>query len=134
MDLSPSQRRTRLGAALSAAALVLAGCGGGIFIGIGDDNDEPPSVSLVVDVDMASPGQTVRLAAAASDDFCLDDVAFYRLAPDGSARLLGNDGARPFEWDAVIPDEGRPQVQFFARAHDCHGQASDSALVTVQVR
>ena len=120
--------------AAAVLALLLAGCGGGVFIGIGDDGDEPPSVSLVAAVEVASPGETVWLAAAASDDFCLDDVAFYRVAPGGGALLLGDDGSRPFEWDAVVPEDARGEVQFFARARDCAGQDTDSAVVTVQVR
>jgi hypothetical protein len=115
-----------------AAALALAGCGGGLYVGIGDEDDEPPSVSLVADVSQAVPGQVVRLAAAASDDFRIDEVAFYKLESDGSATLIANDGGAPYSVDIVMPNVARGVVvYFFARAYDDVGQRSDSTLVGV---
>jgi hypothetical protein len=115
-----------------AVVLALAGCGGGLWIGVGDDGfDDPPSVNLAVSPDAARSGDTVRLAAAASDDFAIDHVDFFRLQSDGSALLLGSDSAAPYQLDAAMPITSTSQVQFFARAVDDRDQASDSALVGV---
>ncbi len=118
--------------ALLAVPLLLAACGGGLYIGV-DGGDEPPTVSLVASVGTAVPGQAVRLAAAATDDFGVDYVGFYRVDPDGRVTALGNDGVAPFEWDAVVPSVNG-SVQFFARAVDGEGQATDSERVTVIVQ
>lgn len=117
-----------------AAVLALAGCGGGLWIGIGDDGfDDPPSVNLAASPDAARSGETVRLVAAASDDFGIDHVAFFRLDSAGSALLLGTDSAAPYQLDAAMPTTSANVVQFFARAVDDRAQASDSALVGVTV-
>jgi hypothetical protein len=118
---------------VALAALDLSSCGGGISfgIGIGDGFDDPPDVSLAANVTAAHPGDAIRLVAAASDDFGVDFVAFFRLENDGSATRLGSDGVAPFQWDAVMPSTAAGSVQFFARAVDGAGQASDSALVSV---
>jgi len=117
-----------------AIALALAGCGGGLWIGIGDDGfDDPPSVNLAASPDAARSGDTVRLAAAASDDFAIDHVAFFRLESNGSALLLGTESAAPYQLDVAMPVTSATQVQFFARAVDDRDQASDSALVAVTV-
>ena len=114
--------------------LALAGCGGGVFLGFGSDNfDDPPSVNLAVSPNAAPAGALVRLAAAASDDFAVRRVEFYRLDTDGRSLLLGSDRAFPYEIDAAIPNTLAADVQFFARAVDDAGQASDSALVSVAV-
>ena len=117
---------------LIASALV-AGCGGGIYIGWWDDNS--PSVSLAVGATSASPGQAVRLAAAASDDDRVVDVDFYRIDPDGRTSFLGSDGSEPYELNAVIPS-ATPRgnvVYFYARATDSSGHQSDSGTVGVTV-
>jgi hypothetical protein len=124
-------RRTLRACLLSC--LALAGCGGGIFLGFGDDFDDPPSVNLAVTPGVAGVGEIVRLVAAASDDFAVHEVAFFRLDTDGRSQLLGSDRSFPYELDAAIPDTLTPTVQFFARAIDDIGQASDSALVAVTV-
>ena len=115
---------------LSAVVLALAGCGGGVWIGVGDD-DNPPDVSLVAGADSAAAGQTVRLSAAASDDWGVDYVAFYRLDDNGNAVLLGSDGVGPYQWDATMPDSSATGVRFFARAIDGAGQAAESEIVVV---
>jgi len=120
------------GAAAAALALCLASCGGGVSFGFGGF-DDPPSVSLATSVDAAHAGDTVRLVAAASDDFGVDFVVFYRLESDGSTTRLGEDGVGPFQWDATMPSTSATRVQFFARAVDGAGQASDSALVSVSL-
>ena len=117
---------------VALAALGLTSCGGGISFGIGCCGfDEPPSVSLASSVDAAHAGDPIRLVAAASDDFGVDFVIFFRLENDGSATRLGSDGVAPFQWDTVMPSTAVATVQFFARAVDGAGQASDSALVSV---
>ena len=118
---------------VTLALQALGGCGGGISIGFGDGFDNPPSVSLATSVDSARPGDPIHLAAAASDDFGVDFVIFYRVELDGTATRLGSDPAVPFQWDTVMPSTSAVSVQFYARAVDGAGQASDSALVTVAV-
>jgi hypothetical protein len=129
-----SHQRARL-AALGSSA-VLAACGGGVFIGIelGDPGDEDPSVGLTAAVSEATAGATVRLAAAASDDFGVDAVSFYREDAQGAV-LLGSDGRAPYEIDNVIPSSAPGTVwRYFARAFDGAGQSSDSAPVDITVR
>src|SRR5690349_11634854 len=109
----------RLRRVLGAASLsvVLAGCGGGLWIGYSDvDNDDLPEVALVASVDSAVPGQAIRLSAAASDDDGIDRVRFYRLLGDGSTLLLGDDSDAPYRWDTDVPSTSASQVRYFARA------------------
>jgi hypothetical protein len=115
----------------AAMALALVGCGGGVWVGVGDDGDNPPDVSLVASADSAAAGQTVRLSAAASDDWGVDYVAFYRLDDNGNAVLLGSDGVGPYQWDATMPNSSAAGVRFFARAVDGAGQAAESQTVVV---
>ena len=122
--------RWRLLAALGAGAL-FAGCGGGVFIGIG--GDQPPEVSLAAGTGAAHAGDTVRLVAAAADDFGVDRVEFYRIESDGGATRLGVDGQAPFQWDTVMPSTSASSVQFFARAVDGDDQSTDSDDVSVAV-
>ena len=120
--------------ALPAALLaLLAGCGGGLYLTLGEGYDDPPTVSLVAAVASAVPGQSIRLAAAASDDRGIEQLAFFRIEADGSATLLGVDIAAPYEWDTLIPAGARDSVRYFARASDTVGQRRDSATITVLV-
>lgn len=122
-------------AACLGAAVLIAGCGGSLYIGVGDDGyDDPPQVSLVASTAQASPGQTLRLAAAASDDDGVQRVQFYRLEADGSANSLGSDSVAPFEIDTVLPATSAAEVRYFARAVDSIGQTTDSATIAVTVR
>ena len=73
----------------------------------------------------ARSGETVHLVAAASDDFGVDRVSFFRIEATGGDTLLGADEIAPYEIDVVITGAG--DVQFFARAFDDLGQAGDSA-------
>jgi hypothetical protein len=115
-----------------AATLALSGCGGGLYVNIGDEGDEPPSVSLVADTLQAEPGQVLRLAAAASDDFRVNEVAFYKLESDGSATFIARDEGEPYGVGIVMPNVARGAVvYFFARAYDDIGQSSDSTPVGV---
>ncbi len=139
MDTHPaggSRAATGRRVALSClAAALLAGCGGGLYIGLEGSFDDPPSVSLVAASTHAAPGQRVRLAAAASDDDFVREVRFYRVDPNGRSTWLGSDDREPFDWDATIPPDAQrgSTIRFFARAEDSLGQSRDSETVSVTV-
>jgi hypothetical protein len=121
--------------ALGAAALLLAGCGGGISIGfgVGDDFDRsPPSVSLAASPGTVAAGQPVRLVAAAADENGIDVVGFFRL-DNGQPTPLGTVGRPPYELTVNAPNDGRTVLTLFARAIDNLGNRADSALVDVVV-
>ena len=111
----------------------LAGCGGGIYIGFGEDDDRAPLISLAVSTGAAAPGQTVTLMAAASDDHRVDRVEFFRIDTNGHAVALGSDGAAPYHFDTAMPDTSAGSVRYFARAVDDVGQFNDSPSVSVAV-
>jgi hypothetical protein len=115
--------------------LLMAGCGGGVFLGIGDVNDQPPSVALTSSAAEAPAGTSVRLAAAASDDFGVDSVAFYREEAGGPPTLLATDVRPPYQVDTALPASATGTVwRYFARAFDGAGQHGDSAAVEITVR
>ena len=68
------------------AALLLAGCGGGIYFDLTDD--DPPSVSIAAGSDIAAAGETVALSAGANDDDYVYAVEFFRVDPNGNTCLL----------------------------------------------
>lgn len=114
--------------------LLLAGCGGGLYIGWGDYGDgSAPSVSITTAQSSVPAGGTLRVAAAASDnDSGIDEVAFYRF--DGSAATrLGSVGGPPYAWDVFVPADGRTEVRVFARARDGAGNEADSTVLAVTV-
>jgi hypothetical protein len=124
-------------ASLCLASALLAGCGGGIFLGVelGGSSDRPPSVALSAAGSEAAANDTVRLAAAASDDFGVDSVAFYRQEAVGPATLLASDTRSPYQIDTLIPASPAGTVwRYFARAFDGAGQHSDSEVVEITVR
>jgi hypothetical protein len=134
-----SRRQTPFGVALVLAMVLsaglLAGCGGGFYVAIGDDDVDdrtPPSVSLAAAAASVPAGQALRLVAAAADDRGIDRVVFYRV-DNGGNTLLGSDGAAPYEWNATVPSDGRTSVSFFTHAEDRSGNAADSTTVTVTV-
>jgi hypothetical protein len=105
-------------------------------VGISDDDfdgDDPPSVALAASVTAARAGEVVQLVAAASDDFGVSHVVFYRLDPAGGATMLARDTAAPYALDVVMPVAAMSEVRFFAQAVDEVGHASDSAVVSVTV-
>ena len=117
-----------------AATLLLAGCGGGLYIGWGDyDDDGAPSVSITTAQTNVGAGGTLRVVAAASDDDSgIDEVAFYRV--DGATDTrLGSDGSAPYEWNVPVPADGRTTVSVFARARDGAGNTANSSLLTIAV-
>lgn len=123
----------RSGLAAAATALLLPGCGGGLYLNFGSGCcGGAPDVSLAASASVARSGETVRLVAAASDDAGIGDVAFYRIDATGST-LLGHDASAPYEWPAVIPAGAAGSVQFFAIATDVDGLQSQSPSVAVGV-
>lgn len=117
------------------APLLLAGCGGGVYIGWGSDVDDDgaPSVGITSAQGSVAAGGVLRVAAAAADDDSgIDSVAFYRI-DGGVAQRLGSDGSEPYQWDVPVPADGRTTVTVFARARDGAGNESDSARLTVHV-
>lgn len=127
-------RLRRAAAAPALAAALLAGCGGGFFLGIeiGDDG-LAPSVSLAASATSVRAGDIVQLVAAASDENGIDNVAFYQLDALGTAALLGADGASPYQWSVAVGSAAGGSVRFFARATDGSGVRADSNVVTVNV-
>jgi hypothetical protein len=118
---------------MAGAALAgLTACEATLFIG--GDGDEPPSVNLAATVAAAVPGERIGLVAAASDDWRVDEVSFYRVEPNGSATLLERDRSDPYAAETVVPSNAVGTVQFFARARDDAGQEQDSARVSVELR
>ena len=118
-------------------ALGIAGCGGGIYIGLGDstDLDRPPEVALTASANEALPGAAVRLAAAATDDFGVLEVQFLRRQDDGSHSTLGIDTSAPYQLDITVPAVPAGTVlRYLARAVDGARQSTDSALVSITVR
>jgi hypothetical protein len=116
-----------------AATLLLAGCGGGVYIGWGNWDDGAPSVSITTAQTSVPAGGTLHVVAAASDnDSGIDEVAFYRVDGNADTRL-GSDGAVPYEWNVIVPADGRTTLSVFARARDGAGNTADSNLLTVSV-
>jgi hypothetical protein len=130
LSLMPTRRRWL---ASFAACVALAGCGGGIYIGFGGDDDRAPQVSLVASTAVASPGQTITLLAAASDDYGVERVEFFRIEGNGNAVSLGFDGSAPYRFDTALPDTGAGTVRYFARAFDEGDQFNDSGTFSVTV-
>lgn len=115
-----------------AAAAMLAGCNVGAYIVIGPD-DDPPSVSLAASPATASRGETIGLVAAASDDYRVVEVEFYRL-DSGASTFLGRDSSAPYALDTSVPAGASGEVRYLARAIDDAGQVGESQAVVVSVR
>lgn len=117
-----------------AATLLLAGCGGGLYLGWGGGYDDgAPSVSITTAQTSVPAGGTLRVVAAASDDDSgIDEVAFYRV--DGATDTrLGSDGSAPYEWSVPVPADGRNTISVFAQARDGAGNTANSGLLTIAV-
>lgn len=118
--------------AVALGAAALAGCNVGLSVGIGPD-DDPPSVSLAAAPSTAAPGERIGLVAAASDDYALREVQFWRVDAGGDT-LLGIDSSAPYALETVLPLDAGIEVRYFARAVDDAGQHASSAEVRVVVR
>lgn len=108
----------------------LAACGISIGFGPGDD---PPSVSLAAAPQQAAPGERIGLVAAASDDYAVREVQFYRVDIGGNT-LLGSDSSSPYALETTLPTGARGEVRYFARAVDDAGQEAESQVVVVTVQ
>ncbi len=119
-----------LRAATAVLPLTLVACGGGVYLDYWDD--DPPDVSLAASSTSALAGGSVRLVAAAADRDGIDQVRFYRY--DGSTAVrIGTDDRAPYEWDLLVPADGRTSVIVFARAIDDFGNYNDSNAVTISI-
>jgi Bacterial Ig domain len=114
------------------ASVSLAACGGGIYLEFDDYDDLPPVVELAASSRSAFAGDSVRLVAAAADENGIDHVSFYRYDGNTAVRL-GTDGSSPYEWQLLVPADGRSSVIVFAHAVDNAGNAADSNLVTISI-
>ena len=119
-----------LAALLSAAGLVA--CGVGLSYGIGP-GDDPPSVSLAAAPQAAAPGERIGLVAAASDDYAVREVLFFRIDA-GAVTLLGRDSSAPYAMETTLPAGAVGTVRYVARAVDDAGQEGESQIVVVSVR
>jgi hypothetical protein len=117
---------------LIAGAATLAACGVGVSLGIGP-GDDPPSVSLAAAPAEAAPGQRIGLVAAASDDYVVREVQFFRVDSGGDT-LIGRDNNEPYALETTLPTNAGSVVRYFARAVDDAGQEADSREVVVTVR
>ena len=114
-----------------ATATLVAGCYGGLTIGFGP-GDDAPSVSLAASPASAAPGERIGLVAAASDDYRVVNVAFFRIDVGGNT-LLGRDTSAPYALETVLPAGASGQVRYFAQAVDDAGQVGESQVVAVAV-
>ena len=110
----------------------MAACGVGLSIGIGPD-DDPPSVSLAAAPSTAAPGELIGLVAAASDDYVVREVEFFRVDARGDV-LIGRDSSEPYAVETTLPADASVEVRYFARAVDDAGQERDSREVAVAVQ
>lgn len=124
-------RTRRSFASLLAAAL--AGCGGGLYLEFGDGDLGPPSVSLAAPAGPVRAGSALHVVAAAADENGIDEVALYRIEPGGAAVFVAADTAAPYEFDLVVPSDGRATLELFARATDGAGSRADSDAVRLVV-
>jgi hypothetical protein len=124
--------RCVLFACIGLTAWSASACNVGLSLGIGPD-DDPPSVSLAAAPSNAAPGERIGLVAAASDDYEVREVQFWRVDPVGDT-LLGIDNDAPYALETALPTDAVVEVRYFARAVDDAGQDSDSQDVVVTVR
>lgn len=117
-----------------AAAALLAGCGGGLYLELGDDdwNDGAPSVGIATAATSVAAGGTLHVIAAAADDDGIEGVDFYRR--DGSRwTFVGSDGHAPYEAWVPVPADGRSRIEVYARATDRDGWEATSEVLQVPV-
>ena len=124
--------RLRRFVCIGLAAWSTSACDVGLAVGIGP-GDDPPSVSLAGAPSSGAPGERIGLVAAASDDYQVIEVQFWRVDADADT-LLGIDGSAPYALETVLPSSAGGEVRYFARAVDDAGQASRSNEVRVTLR
>ena len=129
MKLLPSLTCRTL--AFSAGVLV-AGCGGGVYLEFGGDDDLPPVIDLSAAASSARAGDSVRLAAAAADENGIDHVSFYRFDGNTAVRI-GSDDSAPYESQLLVPADGRSAVTVFARAVDYADNVAESQRLTISI-
>jgi hypothetical protein len=78
-------------------------------------------------------GKRVVPLPAASDDFEVREVLFFRVDAAGDA-FLGRDASAPYTFETTLPAAPGTTVRYFARAVDDAGQEADSREVVVSVR
>ena len=122
----------RAAVALALACPLLLGSYCSLSAGVGPD-DDAPSISLAAAPSEAAAGERIGLVAAASDDYVVREVLFYRVDPGGDT-LLGRDSGEPYALETVLPAGAGATVRYFARAVDDAGQEADSREVVVSVR
>jgi len=115
-----------------ATGLALVGCDLSFGLGIGPE-DDPPTVSLAAAPQAAAAGERIGLVAAASDDYSVAEVQFFR-ADLGGDTFLGADRSAPYALETTLPVAASGAVRYFARAVDDAGQATRSEVVEVTVR
>lgn len=132
-----ARRRLTALAAVLAGAATLSGCGGGLYLGYewggGWSDDGPPRVSISALPPVVDPGGLLVMGANAADADGIVEVTLYRLDGD-FATPVGTDRQPPWQWQTVIPGDGRRTVAYFARAVDGVGRFGDSAVVSAAVR
>ncbi len=122
-----SLRRLALG-----LPLLLAACGGGVYLELGDGWGPPPTIDISASTGLAQRGETIRLVAAISAPNGIDRVSFYRIDP-GATVTLATLGGPPVQLDTVIPLNAGRSVGYWARVCDEAGYCRESATVTVSV-
>jgi len=108
---------------------VLAACGVSVWLG---PDDDPPTVSLAAAPSSAAPGERIGLVAAASDDYAVREVEFFRVDARGDV-LIGSDSSARSAIETALPTDASSEVRYFARAVDDAGQEADSQEVAVTV-
>jgi hypothetical protein len=127
--------RRGLAAGLLAAAL-LAGCGGGVSIGIGFDltpRDDPPQVSLGVSRTAAFEGDPLSVTASASDDHRVSVTEIWQ-SNDGRVTLLADIHGPALTVATAMPFAPSGVVYYMARAVDDIGQVTGTAWTPVNLR
>ena len=115
------------------ASTLLAGCTYAAYVEFGPGDDRP-NVSLAASPPIAARGDAIGLVAAATDDYRLVEVEFYRVDGGGSATLLGRDDSAPYALETVVPSSAGSEVRYRARAIDDAGQSGDSQTIAIAVR
>ena len=125
--------KRRLLAVPLVAALLLAGCGGGVYLELGDDYDgPPPTISLSTSTGVARRGDLIRLSAAISAPNGIERITFYRIDP-GVSTLLATLHGPPAQVDTPIPVNAVSSVGYWARVCDQAGYCTESATVSISI-